>query len=145
MSPDVFQFLPENWTGVVAVVLFVVYVGAQIIEKFEPLAKFFPGGKWWHNRQKQRRGRRRDIVADDNEIIMDLQQQVSSIVGELAAVRETLRAFTAWSVYDARWHHQALVDAAVSGCVLPEHLDYFAFEKLWRADPLTASKLPGRQ
>ncbi|QLF84472.1 hypothetical protein SEA_TOPANGA_31 [Mycobacterium phage Topanga] len=142
MSPDVFTHLPQQWVGLFAVIMFVVYIGAQIIEKSETIAKFLPGGQWWHNRQKSKRGRRTDLVADDNEIIRALQEQVSSIVGELAAVRETLRAFTAWSVYDARWHHQALIEAATTDCTLPDHLDYFAFEKLWRADPLAASKLP---
>ncbi|AHJ88690.1 minor tail protein [Mycobacterium phage RhynO] len=142
MSPDFFTHLPQNWTGLFAIIMFIVYVGAQIIEKYESLAKILPGGRWWHERAKRKRGRRTDIVAEDNEVIRALQEQVSSIVGELASVRETLRTFTAWSVYDARWHHQAAVTAAGSECVLPEHLDYFAFEKLWRVDPFGTSKLP---
>ncbi|AMS00930.1 hypothetical protein SEA_LOSER_34 [Mycobacterium phage Loser] len=141
MSPELIAHLPQNWVGLFAVVAFVVYVGAQIIEKYEALAKILPGGKWWHDRAKRRRGRRVEIVSDDNEIIRALQEQVSSIVRELASVRETLRTFTAWSVYDARWHHQALV-ATAGQLVLPEHLDYFAFEQVWKADPVTAAKLP---
>ncbi|AMS01027.1 minor tail protein [Mycobacterium phage ArcherNM] len=143
MSPnEIVQHLPENWTGLFAVVMFILYVGAQIIEKFEGLAKILPGGKWWHDRQKDKRRRRVALVNDDNEIIRALQEQVTSIVQELATVRETLRTFTAWSVYDARWHHQALVEVAGQGVVLPEHLDYFAFEQVWKADPITAAKLP---
>ncbi|AMO44000.1 minor tail protein [Mycobacterium phage Bactobuster] len=142
LPEDIVKILPENWTGLFAIVMFVLYVGAQIIEKFEPLAKFVPGGRWWHDRQKRKRGRRKDMVADDNEIIRALQEQVSSIVLDLATVRDTLRTFTAWSVYDARWHHQALVDVAGQGVVLPDHLDYFAFEVLWKADPVSAARLP---
>ncbi|QBP31054.1 minor tail protein [Mycobacterium phage Refuge] len=143
MSPDVIvEYLPENWVGLFAVVMFILYVGSQVIEKFEGLAKILPGGQWWHERQKAKRGRRVDMVADDNEIIRALQEQVTSIVTELAQVRETLRTFTAWSVYDARWHHQALVEVARDGVLLPDHLDYFAFETLWKVNPIEAARLP---
>ncbi|BBX09506.1 hypothetical protein [Mycolicibacterium aichiense] len=142
MSPEIWQYLPQNWIGLFAVIMFVLYVGSQIIEKFEGLAKVLPGGKWWHDRQKDKRGRRKELVNDDNEIIRALQEQVTSIVLELATVRETLRSFTAWSVYDARWHHQALVQHADKDCTMSDHLDYFAFETLWKADPIGASRLP---
>ncbi|AFQ97340.1 hypothetical protein FGG47_gp63 [Mycobacterium phage Rebeuca] len=142
MPPELFAHLPENWVGLFAVLTFIVYVGAQIVEKYETIAKVVPFGKWWHRRQNNRRGVRTAMVAEDNEVIRALQEQVTNIVGELAAVQERLRAFTAWSVYDARWHHQALVAAAIDNCVLPDHLDYFQFEKLWRDDPLEASRLP---
>ncbi|ASR86485.1 minor tail protein [Mycobacterium phage Changeling] len=142
MLPELVAHLPQNWVGLFAVISFIVYIGAQLLEKYETLAKILPGGRWWHDRQKRRRGRRIELVNDDNEIIRALQEQVTSIVQELASVRETLRTFTAWSVYDARWHHQALVDVAGQGVVLPDHLDYFAFEALWKADPITAAKLP---
>ncbi|AGK87962.1 hypothetical protein M041_gp57 [Mycobacterium phage Severus] len=142
MPPEILAHLPQNWVGLFAVITFVVYIGLQIVEKYETIAKILPGGTWWHQRQKAKGNRRTDLVAEDNEVIRALQEQVTSIVGELATVRETLRSFTAWSVYDARWHHQALVTAAIGNCVLPDHLDYFAFEKLWRDDPLVASRLP---
>jgi hypothetical protein len=144
MPPELIQHLPQNWVGWFATVSFIVFIGAQVIEKFEGLAKVLPGGQWWHNRQKAKRGRRVELVNDDNEIIRALQEQVTNIVGELAAVRETLRSFTAWSVYDARWHHQALINHADLECRLPDHLDYFAFDALWRLDPRAASALPGQ-
>ncbi|UVK63327.1 hypothetical protein SEA_SHYGU2_30 [Mycobacterium phage Shygu2] len=142
MSVELFQHLPQNWVGLFAVIMFVVYIAAQVVEKFEKIAKFLPGGTWWHEKQKTKRNRRSEWVTEDNEVIQALQNQVSSIAGQLATVQETVRVFSAWSVYDARWHHKTSVVNANGTCLLPDHLDYFAFERLWRIDPMEASKLP---
>ena len=142
MLPELVEKLPDNWVGLFAIIAFVVYVGLQIVEKYETIAKIVPLGKLWHDRQKSKRSQLAGMVAEDNEIIHALQNQVRSIVSELESVRETLRTFTAWSVYDARWHHQALVDVVGKDLSLEDHLDYFAFEKLWKEDPVAASKLP---
>ncbi|QHB38060.1 minor tail protein [Mycobacterium phage Noelle] len=143
MSAEMMQHLPENWVGLVAVTMFLLYVAAQLVEKFERIAKFLPGGTWWHERQKNKRNRRTEWVTEDNEVIRALQEQISSIAGDLASVRETVRAFRAWSTYDARWHHKVDVTNAKSEtCLLPPHLDYFAFEELWLDNPVEASRLP---
>lgn len=139
---ELMQYLPENWTGLAATLMIVVYIGAQIVEKHEAIAKIMPFGKWWHARQKKNQGARRDLVAEDNEVIQGLQTQVSSIVDEMRGLKETIRSFTAWSVYDSRWHHQVMVSLAKTGIVLPDHLDYFAFETYWKSDPIGASRLP---
>lgn len=145
MSPenDVLGHLPQQWVGICAIIMFTVYILAQIIEKYPLIARLIPLGTWWHERQKTKRGQRGAWVAEDNQVIQALQEQISSIAGELHAVRETLRAFTAWSVYDARWHHKVSIDLAMTSKVsLPDHLDYFDFERAWRVDPIATAKLP---
>ncbi|ATN88103.1 minor tail protein [Mycobacterium phage Cindaradix] len=142
MPVELFQHLPQQWVGLFAVLAFGTYILAQLAEKFQGVAKLLPFGRWWHKRQQKKIGRRA-WVAEDNEVIQALQEQVSSIAGELADVRETLRSLTAFTVYDARWHHRVEVTNARSEtCLLPEHLDYFAFDRLWRNDPVAAAKLP---
>lgn len=143
MSADLLKYLPQQWVGLFALLMFFVYIALQVIEKSPAIAKIFPLGTWWHERQNTRKNRRGDWLAEDNQVILALQEQVKGICEELAAVRETLRSFTAWSIYDARWHHKVSVDAALTSKVLlPDHLDYFEFEKLWKGDPMSASKLP---
>lgn len=143
MSSEVLRFLPQQWVGLFAVLMFAIYIVSQFVEKYPAIAKIVPLGKWWHNRQKARRGQRGAWVAEDNQVIQALQQQITGILDDLQSVREIQRAFTAWSVYDARWHHKVEVtNAASPTCLLPQHLDYFSFEKLWSTDPVSASRLP---
>ena len=142
MSGEILRFLPQQWVGMFAVVMFSAYIVMQFVEKYPTIAKIVPLGRWWHDRQKNRRGQRRDWVAEDNEVIQGLQAQISSLASDLAKVNERVRTFTAWSGYDARWHHLvAVTNAASPTCMLPEHLDYFAFEKLWDRDPVAAARL----
>ncbi|APD17725.1 hypothetical protein PBI_ERIS_29 [Mycobacterium phage Eris] len=142
MSTEILQYLPQQWVGLFAVIMFIGYITMQVIEKYPTFAKIMPSGTWWHERQKTKRGKRNAWVAEDNEVIQALQAQVSAIAADLAAVNEKVRTFTAWSVYDARWHHKVSVTWAGSEtCLLPDHLDYFAFERLWRDDPVGASRL----
>lgn len=142
MSPDLIDYLPRNWAGAFAGIMFTIFIVAQVIEKFEPLARFVPGGMWWFDRKRKQQSLRKFRIEDDNDIIRALQEQVRSIVADLASVRDELRTFTAWSIYDARWHHQSDIHLSRSGTPLPEHLDFFAFEALWKLDPLVAAKLP---
>ena len=139
MPPEIFSHLPQQWVGLFAIVAFIIYAGAQIVEKFPAIAKHVPFGKWWHNRQRKKIGRRA-WVAEDNEVITAMQEQISTVVKELAAVNERVQIFTAFSVYDARWHHRMDVAHAGNGD-LPRHYNFFEFERLWRADPVAAACL----
>lgn len=138
---DIFSHLPQNWVGLFAVLTFLVYMAAQIIEKFPGIAKHIPLGTWWHNRQKKQ-NKRQAWVAEDNEVITALQEQVSTIAADLAKVNERVRVFTSWSVYDARYHHRIEVShAECEDCTLPKHYDFFEYEKLWKLDPVAAATL----
>jgi hypothetical protein len=142
MPPDeVLQHLPQQWVGIFAIVAFIVYILAQVVEKYPIIAKHVPLGKWWHGRQK-RRTSRGSWVAEDNQVITALQVQVSTIAADLALVNQRLRVFTAWSVYDARYHHREEIKHAEGGtCLLSKHYDFFEFERLWQADPIAAASL----
>lgn len=142
MSTDLLQNLPQHWIGIGAVVLFFVYVVGQVVEKYPAVAKMFPLGTWWHERQKRHSHRRTAWVAEDNAVIIALQEQVSSIANDLATMQNTVRCFRAWSIYDARWHHRIeVLNADNVRCVLPQHYDYFQFEKEWHLDPVAAARL----
>ncbi len=43
------DYAVEQWVGIFAILMFVVYVTVQIIEKYPTLAKVFPFGTWWQN------------------------------------------------------------------------------------------------
>lgn len=146
---EVLKHLPQQWVGIVAILMFIVYTGLQIVEKYPGVAKFLPGGVWWHERKKRERSKRVEDLVEDNEVVSLLQAQVVALVAESArqradilSLQETVRAFTAWSVYDARYHHRlAIVNADSDLLTIPRHYDFFEFEKIWRSDPLAASVL----
>lgn len=142
MPPDLLSHLPQGWVGFFAIAMFTIWSGAQVVEKFPVIAKHIPLGKWWHDRQKSKVSRR-EVVAEDNEIIAGMQVQITGILAELAGVHEKLRVFTAFSVYDARYHHRIEVAHADGDCVqvLPRHYDFFEFERLWKTDPLSTATL----
>lgn len=142
MPVDLIPHLPSNWVGLFAIIAFISYTFAQVVEKFPLVAKHVPLGKWWHQRQKKK-GTRGSWVAEDNEVISGMQQQITTVVTDLAAVNEKLRAFTAFSVYDARYHHMIEIQHAdgACSCELPKHYGYFEFERIWRADPVAAATL----
>ncbi|QBP31418.1 minor tail protein [Mycobacterium phage Miramae] len=141
MPADFIQHLPEQWVGLFAVLAFITYLMAQLAEKFPTVAKMVPLGRWWHKRQQRKPGRKA-WVAEDNAVITAMQEQISTVVADLADVNDKLRVFTAFSVYDARYHHRIEVEhAAMDSCVLPKHYNIFEFEQLWRADPVAAATL----
>lgn len=142
MPADVINHLPQQWVGLAAVLMFAMYVLLQIVEKYPTFAKFFPGGVWWHERQL----RKAKTAATDVTV---LERQVAGIARaseqQATAIRELqtqVAAFTAWSVYDAKWHHRTeIVNAETEACTLAKHYDFFAFERVWRVDPAAASQL----
>ncbi|ALF00467.1 hypothetical protein SEA_BOOSTSEASON_33 [Mycobacterium phage BoostSeason] len=162
MPTDLIDRLPQQWVGIVVLVLFVVYVSGQLIEKSERVAKLLPLGVWWRERNRRKsavdpaeltravEAARHAWSREENAALAALESRVAVIaaISEHQAVnikelQDSVRAFTAFSVYDARWHHRA--DVALADCPmcdLPEHLDYFAFERLWREDPAAAARLP---
>jgi hypothetical protein len=121
--------------------MFLVYVIGQIIEKYPLVAKRFPFGTWWHERQKKL-NRRASWVTEDNTVIVALQEQVASIAEDMQTLQNTVRCFRAWSIYDARWHHRVDVwNADRDSCRLPQHFDFFQFETMWQKDPMVAATL----
>lgn len=141
MPPDdVISHIPQQWVGIFAVMAFFLYVSAQLVEKYSIIAKHVPLGRWWHNRQN-RKPNRGAWVAEDNEVIIGLQSQITTIAADLVLVNEKLRVFTAWSVYDARYHHRLEVTHADTECYIPNHHDFFEFERLWKIDPVAAAIL----
>lgn len=73
MSTEILQYLPQQWVGLFAVIMFIGYITMQVIEKYPTFAKIMPFGTWWHERQKTKRGKRNAWVAEDNEVIQALQ------------------------------------------------------------------------
>ncbi|QFP94821.1 hypothetical protein SEA_MARSHAWN_35 [Mycobacterium phage Marshawn] len=142
--------LPQQWVGIGATLLFAMYISGQLIEKFEGLAKVLPFGKWYHERQARRRNSSRvGRVAEDNEVIAELREQIAGVVLSsrdqhlvVTELNDTLRCSRAYSAYEARWHHRHDVqNAGIPEHRSDEHLDYFDFEKLWRQDPHAAATL----
>ncbi|AGK87509.1 hypothetical protein M045_gp30 [Mycobacterium phage HINdeR] len=142
MPPELISHLPQQWVGIFAIVAFIVYIAAQVVEKSDKIAKIVPFGRWWHKRQN-RQGNRRAWIAEDNAVISGMQEQIQAVARDLAEVNDKVRVFTAWSVYDARYHHKIEMSHADGrcSCELPRHYDYFAFETLYRADPVAAAAL----
>lgn len=148
MSADFLKYLPEQWVGLVALIMFGVYIALQVVEKYPTIAKIFPFGVWWHERQKKKIPRL-DEAIEDNQVIIALREQLSGVVRhaveqdvEIAALHQTVRIFRAWSEYDARYHNRIAVENARSeACKLPKHYDFFDFEQLWRTDPAAAAQL----
>lgn len=139
---EIWEHLPQQWVGICALVMFVIYVVGQAAEKYPAIAKVIPLGRWWHNRQRSRH-RRSEWVAEDNEVIVALKEQVGSIANDLGELQQAVRCFQAWSIYDARWHHRTnVINTKNESCLLPRHYDFFEFEKLWKNDPLAAAALP---
>lgn len=138
---ELLQYIPQHWVGLFAMLLFIVTLTTQLIEKYPAVAKALPLGKWWHDRAKHKR-RRSDYIAEDNEVIASLDDKVSKLVEDMQNIQAELRCFRAWSVYDARWHHRAdIINAERDDCELPRHYDYFEFERIWRENPIAAARL----
>lgn len=141
MSEEWIRYIPQQWVGLVALLMLGVTLTTKLIEQYPTFAKLLPLGTWWHDRVKKRRGRV-DLIAEDNEVISSLQTQIAELAESMKDVQDTLRCSRAWSVYDARWHHFVEVSTAdQDDCVLPRHYDYFEFERIWRNDPLAAARL----
>ncbi len=148
MSDELLKYLPQQWVGLIALLMFGVYIALQLIEKYPLIAKIFPFGVWWHEHQKKKVPRLNEAI-EDNEVIVQLRSQMSGVVKDaeaqwlqIASLQQQVRAFRAWSEYDARWHHRISIEnAARETCLLPPHHDFFEFEQLWRADPVSAARL----
>lgn len=138
---ELLSYIPQQWVGILALIMFIVTMTTQLIEKYPTVAKALPLGKWWHDRAKRKR-RRTDWIAEDNEVIANLSSQVSALARDMEAIQGELRCFRAWSVYDARWHHRAnIINAERDDCLFPRHYDYFEFERIWRDNPISAARL----
>lgn len=159
---ELLKLLPQQWIGICALILFGFYVFGQVVEKYEAVAKIVPLGKWWHDRSKRKveddaealsraiEAARQTWSRHENAALATLESRVAVIAAvskqqstNIEELQESIRCFTAFSVYDARWHHRVDIDIADrSQCVLPPHLDYFSFERIWLEDPVAASRLP---
>lgn len=158
---EILKHLPQQWVGFAALILFGLYVLTQAIEKYEKLANILPFGAWWHERQRRRRQldnaeltnaietARKSWINDENAALTALERRMASIAktsenqaSDIRELQTTVRAFTAWSSYDARWHHKLIVENSErSACEVPAHRDFFEFEHLWRTDPFAAAQL----
>lgn len=142
MPDELLKHLPQQWVGLAAILMFAIYILLQIVEKYPTFAKFFPGGVWWHERQQ-----RKAKTASTDVTVLERQVQGIARTSEeqakaIAELQTQVSAFTAWSVYDARWHHRTEVGNAQSeACKLAKHYDFFAFERVWRTDPAAAALL----
>lgn len=162
MEPEgIVEHLPSQWLGMATLIIVVLYILGQLIERFEAIAKFFPFlGKWWHNRKRPDTIGATDVAKaveqardkweqEGNEALKAIESKIESIsrlaiqqTGEIAALNNTVRAFAAWSAYDSRWHHRHEVEnSAVEAHVSAQHLDFFQYEKLYNDDPLAAALL----
>lgn len=162
MSDELLKLLPQQWIGVCVLALFFVYLLGQLAEKYETIAKILPLGKWWHDRHKKRDTDEAQKLTDAIEAARNTWSRhenaaLATLEGRVAVIRAVseqqsqnieelqneIRCFTAFSIYDARWHHKVSIDCATTSKVsLPDHLDYFEFEHIWRNDPVAASRLP---
>lgn len=153
--------LPQQWVGLVALLLVSFYIIGQAIEKYEKLASILPLSRWWHDRQKKLRAEefqevaaavemaRHEWLSEENQALVSMERRIASIdqtsrqqAMDISGLQETVRAFTAWSQYDSRWHHKTVVENSEKmACSLPQHYDFFEFEKLWRDDPYAAAQL----
>lgn len=148
MPTDILEYLPKQWVGLAALILFGVYIVLQVIEKYPVIARAFPFGLWWHERQRKKRPRL-DEAIEDNEVIKALREQLSGVVQhaveqdiEIAALHRQARIARAWSEYDARYHNRvAIENARTEACKLPRHYDIYEFEHVWRTDPSAAAQL----
>lgn len=141
------DYIPQQWVGLVALLMFAFSLVTQFVEKYPAFAKAIPLGRWWHERQKHRIRDAR-IAEYDDEAVQALQRRVESIARtsakqaqDIKSLQATVSAFTAWSVYDARWHHRDAVKAVDEDRQPPQHYDFFAFERIWRDDPVAAAQL----
>ncbi len=149
-------FVPQQWLGIAMLVMFLLYVVSQVVERFEAIAKYVPFGKWWHSRKNSDTSRvakaitdaRKEWEREDNEALNSLRERVDSVAdvaaqqaAEIAELRREVHVFTMWSAYDSRWHHRHTVANTASDHVEEPHLDYFQFENLYAKDPTAAAKL----
>lgn len=160
MPTELIKYLPQQWVGLLAIVLIGVYAVSIVAERSAIIAKFLPFGTKWHEYQKKRRQisqqevatavevARQSWINDENAALVALERRMSSIAqtseqqaNDIRDLQTTVRAFTAWSQYDARWHHRHVVEMSDTDCVVPQHYDFFAFELLWRTDPYKAAQL----
>lgn len=140
MHDEWITYIPQQWVGIVALLMFGLTLITQFVEKYPAFAKLMPLGTWWHERAKKRR-RRTDWIAEDNAVIAELQTQMAGVVTDMRAVQDSLRCFRAWSVYDARWHHRDQIRASEQGREPPRHYDFFEFEAIWNTNPAAAAQL----
>ncbi|OBK14103.1 hypothetical protein [Mycobacterium asiaticum] len=144
MPNDWFHYIPQQWVGILALVWFFVAASTKFVEKYEAFAKLLPFGKWWHERQKRIEERARpthDVEALERRIesLAKTSKKQDEAIEEL---QNHVSVFTAWSIYDARWHHRAsVINAERDACKLPRHYDFFEFERVWKTDPLAAARL----
>lgn len=151
--------LPQQWVGIGVAILFTIYVVGQAVEKYEKIAKVLPLGQWWYERQKSKQKpidmaqvaiaveeARHQWESEGNSTLTMLEAKLQIVAAvsrqqvlDIEDLNNSLRAFRAWSGYDARWHHKHEIDNAGNpGHVTSPHKDFFEFEKVWREDPAAA-------
>lgn len=148
MHEDWLRHLPQQWVGIAALLMFFATLVVNLAEKYAAVAKLLPLGTWWHERQKRRQSERSGVY-DDSEALRALKDRIESIAQTCRKQSEDIRALqtkvaslSAWSVYDARWHHRVeVINAARDACILPKHYDYFEFETIWQRNPQAAENL----
>lgn len=148
MPAEILKYMPQQWVGLLAILMFVTYLTFQLVEKYPAIAKLLPFGERWHERARKKNRKVLEAV-EDNEVIAELQRQIEAmgeqarrLRDELGLLQETIAALRSWSAYDASWHHRVSVLNAVNdACSLPPHYDFLRFERVWRSDPAAAARL----
>ncbi|MGV7552353.1 hypothetical protein PJN95_29955, partial [Mycobacterium kansasii] len=87
---ELLNHVPQQWVGILALLLFCISIVTNLIEKYPAIAKVFPLGRWWHARAKRKRTRT-DLIAEDNEVIGNLQGQVAELAASMRALQEDTR------------------------------------------------------
>lgn len=175
MSEDfisrMFESIPDQWVGILAVLIILVFALTHVAGKREDIAKLLPFGRIYHAwKQKQDKAltpqqissiyetARKSMIEEENVILQNFETRISALARnsenqaremgeqakEMRALQMNLRVFTAWSIYDGRWHHkqQLLVaEGNVEALRRLRHYDFFEFEKIYSVDPYQAALL----
>lgn len=164
MMNDLVKLIPQQWVGIVAVLLIGLYAVTQLAAAHDAVAKVIPFGRMYREyRTKQQQAMdparlktlfeeaRKSMMDEENVVLTALERRVASIAGtseqqakDIRELQYTVRAFTAWSIYDARWHHRVqllIADGNLLVLTALKHYDFFEFEKIHRTDPYQAAQL----
>lgn len=159
MPDEIAHWLGQQWVALLVAFLYALTQVNKAIDESEKLAERF--GEW--GREKHERARKKHLIpvvdpaaistaveaaralweSEENSALRALDERVGQITElsqeqsrDIGELRFQVRALTAYTTYEARWHHRAEVAASMKPeCDMPAWLDYFSFEPLFRADP----------
>lgn len=158
-------FNPNLWPAWVAMAVAMLVGLNRLIDESSKFAGFFGRfGRRLHERAAARHrvdavatefavaiegaveGARRKWQIDENEAIRALDARLASLsevttdqFGEIADLRVTVRCLTAYTEYEAAWHHNLLMkaykaDVGITADDIPAHMDHVQFRALFLCD-----------